>query len=66
MSYYEQPISRFDTDGKKRSDHGGFNSEIDRAKEARNSTLKDTDITVDYDGYLGMDNLDKMRRRKIR
>lgn len=43
-----------------------YNKEIDAAKVARNNTLKDSDPRVEKEGFLGVDNLDKMRRRKIK
>lgn len=43
-----------------------YNKEIDAAKIARNNTLRDSDPRVEKEGFLGIDNLDKMRRRKIR
>ena len=44
----------------------GYNEEIDRAKIARNNQLKDTDPMVEKEGFLGVDDLDRMRRRKIK
>jgi hypothetical protein len=32
---------------------------------ARNNTLKDTDPMVEKEGFLAVDNLDKLRRRKL-
>ena len=43
-----------------------YNREIDSAKSARNNQLRDTDPRVEKEGFLGVDDLDKMRRRKIR
>jgi hypothetical protein len=42
-----------------------YNSEIDAAKNARNNTLRDTDPRIEKEGFLGVDDLDRMRRRKI-
>lgn len=39
---------------------------IDRAKSARNNQLNDTNPMIEKEGFLGMDDIDKMRRRKIR
>jgi hypothetical protein len=44
----------------------GYNQEIDRAKNARNNQLRDTDPRIEKEGFLGIDDLDRMRRRKIR
>jgi len=43
-----------------------YNKEIDAAKVARNNTLKDTDPRIEKEGFLGVDDIDKMRRRKIK
>lgn len=43
-----------------------YNAEINAAKSARNNTLKDTDPRIEKEGFLGVDDLDKMRRRKIK
>lgn len=66
MAYDDKPVNRSDKAGAVRSEKYGYNECIDRAKSARNSQLKDTDPMVEMDGYLGVDDLDKMRRRKIR
>jgi len=42
----------------------GYNEEIDRAKAAGN--YQRSDAYAEGAGYLGVDDLDKMRRRKIR
>jgi hypothetical protein len=44
----------------------GYNEEIDKAKVARNNQFKDTDPRVEKEGFLGVDDLDRMRRRKIK
>ena len=66
MAYDEKPMSRQDKDGAVRSERYGYNECIDRAKSARNSQLKDTDPMVQKEGFLGVDDLDKMRSRKVR
>jgi len=66
MAYEERPVNRNDKDGSKRSMHYGYNECIDDAKKARNSQLKDSDPMVEKEGFLGVDDLDKMRRRKVR
>lgn len=53
-------------DGKEKRSNTNYNEEINRAKSSRNNTLKDTDPMVEKEGFLGVDNLDRMRRRKIR
>lgn len=66
MAYEDAPVKGRNTDGKDRRVKPGYNEEIDRAKSARNNTLKDSDPMVEKEGFLGVDNLDKMRRRKIK
>lgn len=50
----------------RRTPEYGYNECIDRAKRARNNQLKDSDPMVEKEGFLAVDDLDKMRRRKIR
>lgn len=59
----ERKFTKNDRDSSRRS---GYDDEIDRAKSARNSQREDTNPMVEKEGFLGIDNLDKMRRRKIR
>jgi hypothetical protein len=66
MAYEESPVKGRQTDGKDRVSNTNYNNEIDTSKSARNNTLKDSDPMVQKEGFLGVDNLDKMRRRKIR
>jgi hypothetical protein len=46
--------------------HSTYNEDIDRAKSARNTQKNDTNPYIQKEGYLGMDDIDKMRRRKVR
>lgn len=39
---------------------------IDMAKRSRNTPRNDTNPMIEKEGFLGMDDIDKMRRRKIR
>ena len=66
MAYEEPPIKRNDMDGSVRNGRPGYNEDIERAKAARNNQLKDSDPMIEKEGFLGVDDLDKMRRRKIR
>ncbi|VVB70623.1 Uncharacterised protein [uncultured archaeon] len=66
MAYADAPIKRQDNDGAVRNEHYGYNECIDKAKVARNNQFKDTDPMVEKEGFLGVDDLDKMRRRKVR
>ncbi len=43
-----------------------YNRDIERAKIARDNQLKDTDPMIEKEGFLGVDDIDRMRRRKIR
>lgn len=43
-----------------------YNQEIDRAKIARISQFNDTNPMVEKEGFLGVDDIDRMRRRKIK
>ncbi len=60
----------YDRDVKSRNEgktvREGYNEEIDKAKTARNNQFKDTDPMVEKEGFLGVDDLDRMRRRKIK
>lgn len=49
-----------------KSTHTNYNRDIDEAKAARNNQLRDTDPMYEKVGYLGMDDINKMRRRNIR
>lgn len=42
-----------------------YDQEIDAAKAARNHQWRDTDPRIEKEGFLGVDDLDRMRRRKI-
>ena len=43
-----------------------YNKEINAARDARDNQILDTDPRVQKEGYLGVDNLDKMRRNKLK
>lgn len=66
MAYEDKPVSRNDRDGAVRKERYGYNECIDRAKSARNSQLNDSNPMMEKEGFLGVDDLDRMRRRKIR
>jgi len=44
----------------------GYNEEIEKAKIARNNQFKDTDPRIEKEGFLGIDDLDRLRRRGIK
>lgn len=48
------------------TDHRTYDECIDRAKSARNTQRNDTNPMIEKEGFLGVDDLDRMRRRKIR
>lgn len=66
MAYENAPVDRSDKDGAKRNTHQSYNEELDKVKAARNNTLGDTDPMIPYEGFYGIDERDKERRRKIR
>lgn len=66
MAYEDSPVNRTDKAGAVRKNEYGYDHCIDKAKNARNNQLKDSDPMVEKEGFLGVDDLDKMRRRKIR
>lgn len=66
MAYENTPANRGDKDGSPRTSATDYDRDIDSAKRARNNQLKDTDPMVEKEGFLGVDDLDRMRRRKIR
>ena len=43
-----------------------YDRDIDNAKNARNNQLRDTDPRIEKEGFLGIDDLDRLRRRKIK
>lgn len=50
----------------KESRYTTYDECIDEAKRARNTQRNDTNPMIPKEGYLGMDELDKIRRRKVR
>ncbi len=53
-------------DGLPTSSATNYNRDIDAAKVARNNQLKDTDPRIEKEGFLGVDDLDRLRRRHIK
>lgn len=66
MGYENAPVNRSDKAGSDRTSTTNYNRDMDSAKMARNNQLKDTNPMVEKEGFLGVDDLDKMRRRKIK
>lgn len=52
--------------GLPRRSQTNYDRDIDAAKRARNNQLKDTDPRVEKEGFLGVDDLDRLRRRHIK
>ncbi len=42
-----------------------YDDDINKAKSARNNQRRDTDPMIEKEGFLGVDDIDRMRRRKI-
>ena len=62
--------SRMTFEGERGSDRANrvktdYDDDINKAKTARNTQRHDTDPMIEKEGFLGVDDLDKMRRRKI-
>lgn len=62
MSDSKKDFDKFDRNNQR----AGYNEEIDRARTARNSQRNDTNPMIEKEGFLGVDDLDRLRRRKIR
>lgn len=65
MGYYEPPVNRTDKAGSVRKTNDGFQEEIDKAKRADRDNLR-SDAFAEGDGYLGIDDLDRLRREKLK
>lgn len=58
----------FNTDRKTDRDNKiktNYNDDINEARDARNTQYHDTDPRIEKEGFLGIDDLDRLRRRKI-
>lgn len=42
-----------------------YNDDIVKSQNARNTQYHDTDPRIEKEGFLGVDDLDRLRRRKI-
>jgi hypothetical protein len=42
-----------------------YDDDINKARDARNNQRRDTDPMIEKEGFLGVDDLDRLRRRKI-
>lgn len=54
---------RGDRDNRVQTD---YDDDINMAERARNSQRRDSDPMIEKEGFLGMDDLDRMRRRHIK
>lgn len=65
MAYENAPVDRKDKDGAVRKDGYTYNQCIEIAMKARDTQYKDSDPMVEKEGFLAVDDLDKLRRRKL-
>ncbi len=65
MAYENAPVNRSDKAGAIRKDGYTYNECIDIAMKARDTQYKDSDPMVEKEGFLAVDELDKLRRRKL-
>lgn len=65
MRYYEKPVNRADKDGERITQHGSKDKEIKSATKADDYCQR-TDAFAQGDGYLGIDDLDRARRNRLR
>jgi hypothetical protein len=66
MGYYDEPVNRADKAGAKRTEHyESSDQELDEAKRADQYQMR-TDAFAEGDGYLGVDDLDRLRREKLK
>jgi hypothetical protein len=64
MAYEEPKIRRNDTDGEDRPKRYSHDECIENAKKSGN--YERTDAYAEGVGYLGVDDMDRIRRRKLR
>lgn len=65
MGYYNEPVSRSDKDGERMDRHESKDQELDAAKKSGNYGVR-TDAFSQGDGYLGVDDLDRFRRDRLK
>lgn len=65
MAYDEMPRKKIEVREDKNSDYSGHDKLIDNAKACGKYGNR-TDASSQGDGYLGMDDLDRIRRRKLK
>ncbi len=65
MGYYDKPVNRTDKAGSVRKVNDGFQKEIDKAKLADKDFMP-SNASADEIGYMGVDDLDRLRREKLK
>jgi hypothetical protein len=65
MRYYEKPVNRADKDGARLEEHGSKDKDI-RAAEKAGDYCYPTDAYAEQPGYLGMDDIDRIRRERLK
>jgi len=65
MGYNEKPVSRADKAGEVRERHKSVDAQLDEAKRSGNYGVR-TDAFAEGDGYVGVDELDRFRRDKLK
>jgi hypothetical protein len=45
--------------------HTNYQNDLNVAERARNNQRRDTDPMIEKEGFMGIDDLDKMRRNEI-
>ena len=56
----------YDKEVKEIESNTNYNRDLDVAKKARVNQRLDTSPMIEKEGFLGMDDIDRLRRRKIR
>jgi hypothetical protein len=46
--------------------HTNYDEDIRKAEIARNNQLRDTDPMIEKEGFLAVDDLDRLRRRNVK
>jgi hypothetical protein len=65
MGYYDKPVNRSDKAGTRTMRGKSKDMELDAAKRADQYGVS-TDAFAEGDGYLGIDDLDRFRREKLK
>jgi len=65
MGYYEKPVNRKDKDGSRMTRHESKDKELDNAKKSDLYGFR-SDAFAEGTDYLGIDDLDRLRRDKLK